>query len=353
MTFDIGRVGFIMVSKKEERIRSLILGHVPKDMGVTIGNKMLIKLLEREGVSEDDYWSSRESLIAEGILAKRRGKGGAVSLAKEPPPPMTEMQRLTEIKRLSKFVLEEVPPNGKPISNMGMVSNLKKHEISKDLYLDIRAYLIDEGKLGKGPGYGGTVHRIVPGSRSPGSTPSVNKWYPEKKLYPPFKDAMLTYWLQDLGLEENNTVVEVTANQGKRNKPGKWTIPDLTVISVRTFKFVPGKSLDIITFEVKTANDLDVRGVFETAAHTAFAHKSYLAVHLPDGPPKTEGYKRLLKECDRFGIGFMHFSKPDKWGTYEIVIDPVRKIPAAEDVDQFIRKIISRVGQDKIGLLIK
>lgn len=72
-------------------IREAILGKVPSD-GSTIGNQALLSALEAliEGMTEDDYWRVRDAMIAEGVLAKGRGRGGSVYRAHadgQPPRP--------------------------------------------------------------------------------------------------------------------------------------------------------------------------------------------------------------------------------------------------------------------------
>jgi hypothetical protein len=40
-----------------------------------------------------------------------------------------------------------------------------------------------------------------------------------------------------------------------------WSRPDIVSIEVRTFEFVPGKHLEIVTFEVKLANAVNVQAI--------------------------------------------------------------------------------------------
>lgn len=71
----------------DSTLRDLILRNVPLD-GSAIGNTKLQKLLAAEQgteVGEEDYWRVRDALIAEGVLAKGQGKGGAVKRAQAAP----------------------------------------------------------------------------------------------------------------------------------------------------------------------------------------------------------------------------------------------------------------------------
>ncbi len=97
--------------------------------------------------------------------------------------------------------------------------------------------------------------------------------------------------------------------------------------------FTPGRRLEVITFEVKEGLDAAVEGVFESLAHSAFAHRSYLAVHL-------EGYQdlqdvpddRIVPECERFGVGYIIFSDPGDYDTYDVVVSARLKEPDPADV---------------------
>src|ERR1017187_2686853 len=91
-----------------------------------------------------------------------------------------------------------------------------------------------------------------------------------------FKRPSLSGYVKDNRIKR--FISEITASQGRRSTGGKWTRPDFTLIAVRTYSFTPGKSLEVITFEVKPDLNTALEGVFESLAHSVFAHRSYLAV---------------------------------------------------------------------------
>ena len=72
-----------MNATPETRIRDLVLDHVPAD-GSRIGNASLLGAIEKamrangHAFDEDKVNAAREQLIAEGVLAKGRGRGGSV-----------------------------------------------------------------------------------------------------------------------------------------------------------------------------------------------------------------------------------------------------------------------------------
>ena len=62
-----------------DSIEALILRIVPSD-GSTIGNGKVLEGLKRivPTITEQDYWTVRDALVASGVLGKGRGRGGAV-----------------------------------------------------------------------------------------------------------------------------------------------------------------------------------------------------------------------------------------------------------------------------------
>ena len=97
----------------------------------------------------------------------------------------------------------------------------------------------------------------------------------EASLYVPFQKVIQTGYVSENDL--NRWVCEITASQGKRNTGGLWTRPDVTLVAEQTFTYIPDKLFDVITFEIKPNIDTAMAGVYEAAAHSAFADRSYLA----------------------------------------------------------------------------
>ena len=119
------------------------------------------------------------------------------------------------------------------------------------------------------------------------------------------------------------------------------------------YAFIPVKIIDVITFEIKPSYDYGIASVFETASQSVFAHKSFLAIHLPDGRPDSEEFSRIEKHCDTFGIGLIVFEDPNTWETYETIIDPKRKDPDPSEVNLFIKRQISPNNQNELLEMLK
>ena len=62
-----------------DSICQVIINTVPAD-GSTIGNQSLLEQLRQHypQLTDDAFWTARDSLIEQGVLAKGRGRGGAV-----------------------------------------------------------------------------------------------------------------------------------------------------------------------------------------------------------------------------------------------------------------------------------
>ena len=119
------------------------------------------------------------------------------------------------------------------------------------------------------------------------------------------------------------------------------------------YPFIPGKSVEVITFEIKPADAFGVEGVYETASHSAYANKSYLAVHTPEAQNETEEFlERLEKEAVRFGVGLVTFEDPAKWNTFDVIVEAQHKIPSPRDTNEFLSRLKEEVKQ-KLQKLLK
>jgi hypothetical protein len=279
-----------------------------------------------------------------------------------------------------KMLLSLVPESGENVGNVTLREQLREKieslgdQLADEDYWLVRDSLIDQGLLEQGRGRGGSVHRVgvspvsvapesvgLPpgGGATSGSATSVahaveaetsQEAVPgrtEASLYEPFHAAIRNGYTKDNRLKR--FITELTAHQGRRATGGKWTRPDLTLIAVRTYQFTPGKRIEVITFEVKPDLDGALEGVYEALAHSAFAHRSYLAVDTRDFKDVDEvPDDRIVQECTRHGVGYIAFEDVADYDTYEIVCPAKLKEPDPEEVDNFIKKQISQQNQDEL-----
>lgn len=254
------------------------------------------------------------------------------------------------------------PADGNGIGNGALRDALKaafpNDEFTQDDYFDLRNSLISDGKLERGRGRGGSVHRVLTAAPAPpagagAGAPAVEVVEPaeptppaEADLYEPFRRAIEGGYVPDNDLKP--WICEITAFQGRRNTGGRWTRPDVVLIAIQTFPYVPDKVFEVITFEIKPDLSTALDGVFEAAAHSAFAHRSYLA--FPDSKEYDENplFDRINDECERFGLGLILFEDINNWDTYDFQVSAKRLNPDPQAVNNFVKGQISEKGREEI-----
>jgi len=258
--------------------------------------------------------------------------------------------------RLRKILLDVLPEDGTSISNGGALRKVQEVakarlnlDVSREMYFEIRNEMIAEGQLGKGAGYGGSVYRID-GTTMAAKTAKQRKKIAEHQLYEPLLEYIRQTWAAENDIK--NFVLDKTAALGTKKTGGVWTRPDLSLVAVHTFTYIPGKTLELITFEVKPADDFRIEGVFETAAHSRATHRSYLLIHTPHGKPDTDKFQRLASECERFGLGLIIFENPRDWETFETVQEAERRNPNPADVNAFIKNVMHKQQQERISEMV-
>lgn len=269
------------------------------------------------------------------------------------------------------LLLSLVPESGENVGNVSLREQLRMKiasqgdVLSDEDYWLLRDSLIDSGVLEQGRGRGGSIHRIKaasesaeaqfpepPGVVAPLQVVSEPPQFTEASLYEPFHKAIVSGYTKDNRLKRY--ISEITAHQGRRVTGGKWTRPDLTLIAVRTYTFSPGKRLEVISFEVKPDLDSALEGVYEALAHSAFAHRSFLAVDIRQfkEPNQEIPDDRIVQECTRHGVGYIVFSDVRDYNTYEIKAPAKLKEPDPEEVDNFIKKQIGSERQEELRELL-
>jgi hypothetical protein len=247
-------------------------------------------------------------------------------------------------------LLTLLPEDGTPVGNKRLREQLGWDPTH---YFDVRDRLVERKILSIGRGRGGSAYRVKPVSVTktaeqprPAPAPQYRR---EKDLYKPVEEALRDGWSKTL--RHHNYLVQITGAQGRKATGGVWTRPDITVVAVDTYAYVPGKFLEVITYEVKAAGNWGVAGVFEAAAHSRFATQTYLLLHAPGGREsiKGEDLERLQEECARFGIGLGLFQDPSSYDTYDFLVDPERRQPNPAETDRFIEQQLSPANKKLVS----
>ena len=288
------------------------------------GRKSQRKIKEALGMSDGDYNDAKQELLAKGLVERYACFGGGLALSEpettgkeaEPGKPGPEEQVTITPKqrsKLSEILFNAIPKDGSLVTNHAVLQKVQEEaksrlglEVSKETYFEIRKELIAEGRVGKGVGFGGRVYRIEGAALA--AKAAKQHRIPESKLYEAVGKYIGQTWTEDNEIQQ--FVLDKTASGRGKRAGGKWTRPDFAIVAIHKFMYVPGTTIELVTFEVKPADDFRIEGVFETAAHSRAAHRSYLVIHTPDGKPKIDKFERLVDECERFDLGLIIFETP-------------------------------------------
>jgi hypothetical protein len=242
--------------------------------------------------------------------------------------------------------LDAMPSQGS-IGNSALRCKL---EWSEDRYWHIRNRLVQAGIVGQGRGRGGSVRRIIAASppRSSSDKTTVPARVTESALYDPIIATIRSRWVPDHKIHD--CAIDCTAQQGRRDTGGKWTRPDITLASYNSYKYVPGKQVELNTFEVKTSDSLDVTAVYEALAHRKAAHYSCLMAYVPyceQSALKTV-LNRLCGDAEDHGVGLIVIGDPTNYETWDFEIAPQWNDPDPRNVENFITTQTSESFRDKL-----
>jgi hypothetical protein len=228
-------------------------------------------------------------------------------------------------------LLSLVPYDGSGVGNTRLIRELRWDE---ENYWDIRNRLVERGGLELGRGRGGSVRRIVRGGMTPGAAPfapecaeSKDTRLTESDLYAPIARVLDDKWTKDKRVE--SAIIATTAHQGSRATGGKWTRPDITVATLSTYPYVPGRHFDVITFEIKPCDAIDVTAIYEALAHLRSATRAYVMLHVPDAHSEDleELILEICAEAKKHGIGVYTFADPANYETWDERVEPIRRDP--------------------------
>lgn len=218
----------------------------------------------------------------------------------------------------------------------------------EEFYWRVQGKLIEEGAIVPGRGRGGSVRLTVAESQpeahvvidDQASAPEVATSAPAKRksierpLYEPIKATIETTWIKRFGFDDVR--VEETHSQGSKDTGGTFTRPDITVVGIRRYVFLP-KRLEIVTFEIKPAVSVGILGVLEAIAHREAAHRAYVIYAMSRVAFETSAEAERINElAQKFGIGLIVTEDPGEVETWEILIDAIRHEPDPARLDRFL-----------------
>ena len=175
----------------------------------------------------------------------------------------------------------------------------------------------------------------------------------ELDLYAPMKRELEERWAAQPGREyypPPGRYLRVLVNQGE-NK-GTWTRPDLTLVGGKTLPYLPGKFLDVVTFEVKFWPDL--KGLYEALAHRRRATHSYV-VYFPRGKdhnwePHAEDVARITTEALRYGIGVLLARQEDDFASWKELVEPNKNETDPQMLHSFLTSLTAKDHEFRLSL---
>lgn len=233
---------------------------------------------------------------------------------------------------------------------------------TEDKYLSVRQELIDAEVIAKGRGQGGTVILLVPETeeeafRSVNLLPEKERASVSEELVRAKHDSSRQYETREIDLYEpalnqirknwsrykrlHECVCHVTAHQGRRDTGGNWSRPDIVAIGSRKFDYIPDKLVELYSFEIKTENDISIKGVLEALSHREMSTRSYVIYHTGgrswDDFPEASRIEQL---APRHGVGVIVAADIHNFELWDERISATRSSSDPEALDDFIRKAL-------------
>lgn len=248
-------------------------------------------------------------------------------------------------------LLSRIPENGEAVGNIWLLRVLGWPE---EDYWATRNRLIERGMLELGRGRGGSVRKPVKvesvhdqAAATESAEFIVDEFKKEIDLYPSIRAVIAERWTKEYLYD--NSIVQIIGQLGSKGT-GKWSRPDLAVAAVSTYPYVPGRHFDIVTFEVKTPDNIDITAVYEALAHLRSATRSYVFFYVP--VERREELETALvdvyAEAKKHGVGVITAGKVDDYATWEEVIEPTRSEPDPRRLNDFLAKQFTQEQREQI-----
>jgi len=248
------------------------------------------------------------------------------------------MSSFIEDIKLIDLIREKLPDDGSPIGNHAVIRALETDgfSISREKYYELRAYLIEQGEAERVyGGHGGRVRRTKPIEPIPiPPDPRDKDWLKEKNLYPWFADFLRYHWRQPL---QSKPIIDIIANIRIPQIDRVWSNPDIILLDLISYKWLPNREVEVYSFELKTSKSGNRSDVFQALAHGAFAHFPYLGWHTKD----IDLFKidDVEQTCRDYNVGLITFSDPTSFKSYEVRNIPSRHIPSLSAIDDMLDKL--------------
>ncbi|MFN8372754.1 MAG: hypothetical protein U0694_07740 [Anaerolineae bacterium] len=202
----------------------------------------------------------------------------------------------------------------------------------QDRYSSVKESLLAKGLIERTRGQGGGVKKTEQ------IEPKEVK-LKEIQSYEAVSKQLLQMWITRYDFNPNNIVMEITAKQGRRSTGGKWSRPDITLITYKNYDFLPSPTLEVISFEIKTdVSQMDISAVHEALAQSRFVNKSYIIFVLTRNGQENivDLTNDITEEAAKYDVGFIIVDDINDYTTWKIELDAYRHDPDPELINNFI-----------------
>ncbi len=223
----------------------------------------------------------------------------------------------------------------------------EKLDWDEQLYWKVQGKLIETGQIVAGRGRGGSVlftEAQATESRTEPSQQALSDKAPatvakEKDLYPRLKVSIEEKWIQRFALDD--VLVDETHSRGSKDTGGAFTRPDITAAGIRRYRYLK-PLLEIVTFEIKPPEAVNIMGVLEAIAHREAAHRAYvLYATSPANFESANESDRIMELAQKYGVGVVLVEEPEAVESWEILLDAIRHEPDPARLDRFLNDLPS------------
>jgi hypothetical protein len=229
-------------------------------------------------------------------------------------------------------------------------------------YWEARNRLLDKGFVRKAHGGpGGTtfitdqlipqIVEAIPADVIPASQ-QLEPYPDEGSLYGPLMEQIEQNWARSEAYD--GFIVANTARLGRRQTGGNWTRPDICLIGIRKFKFIPNPVMDVVTFEVKPKSDVTVKAILEALSHRQASTLAYVIFNISkDEFESNQENERIAELAKNHGVGIILAAKPNDQKTWVEEVGARRWEPNPEDLNEFIQEVIPEEKHEEIIKMFK
>lgn len=172
----------------------------------------------------------------------------------------------------------------------------------------------------------------------------------EEHYYPAIQDELTRFWALARGREyhhRHRLLAVLDTHHAGPAATGAWSRPDLTVVGGKVLPFLPGKFVDVHTFEVKLG--MPLIGIYESLAHRRCSHySSVLCIWREElNRPDALAISAMVKEATKQGVGLMLLNQYDDYSQWEELAEPTRHEPDPQALNDFLQQHERRNGFGK------